>query len=152
MDYKYIEQLLERYWRCETSLEEEKILRTFFAQKDVPATLMPYRELFVYEQDEHKEDVLGEDFDQRIMQLIDEPAPKAKIVSMRRRLLPLFRAAAVVAIIVTIGNAIQMAFDAQPQTETPSIANMQKPYEGVSVANADTVKIDSMKLHSNIIK
>ena len=28
MDYKYIKQLLERYWNCETSLEEEDILRT----------------------------------------------------------------------------------------------------------------------------
>lgn len=36
MDYKYINQLLERYWRCETSLEEEDILRSFFSQKDVP--------------------------------------------------------------------------------------------------------------------
>ena len=37
MDYKYINQLLERYWNCETSLEEEGILRAFFSQKDVPA-------------------------------------------------------------------------------------------------------------------
>lgn len=152
MDYKYIEQLLERYWRCETSLEEEKILRTFFAQKDLPETLLPYQDLFVYEQNERKEDVLGEDFDQKIMQLIDEPAPKAKVISIRHRMLPLFRAAAVVAIIVTIGNAIQMAFDAQPQTETSPVANIQKPYEGVSVANADSAKIDSIKLHNNIIK
>ena len=28
MDFKYIEQLLERYWQCETSLEEEAQLRT----------------------------------------------------------------------------------------------------------------------------
>ena len=32
MDYKYIEQLLERYWACETTLEEEQILRAFFLQ------------------------------------------------------------------------------------------------------------------------
>ena len=32
MDYKYIEQLLERYWKCETTLEEEEILRMFFSQ------------------------------------------------------------------------------------------------------------------------
>ena len=50
MDYKYIEQLLERYFKCETSLEEERILRTFFSQKDVPVTLLPYRDLFMYEQ------------------------------------------------------------------------------------------------------
>ena len=32
MDYKYIEQLLERYWQGETSLQEEAILRSFFSQ------------------------------------------------------------------------------------------------------------------------
>lgn len=37
MDYKYIEQLLERYWNCETSVEEEQILRIFFQQKELPA-------------------------------------------------------------------------------------------------------------------
>ena len=29
MDYKDIEQLLERYWQCETSVEEEATLRDF---------------------------------------------------------------------------------------------------------------------------
>ena len=40
MDYKYIEQLLERYWEGETTLQEEAILRAFFSQEDVPAGLM----------------------------------------------------------------------------------------------------------------
>ena len=65
MDYKYIEQLLERYWRCETSLQEEEILRMFFSQEDIPVALVPYRSLFVYEQNEKEMDVLGDDFDQR---------------------------------------------------------------------------------------
>ena len=39
MDYRYIEQLLERYWNCATTPEEEEILRTFFRQSDVPASL-----------------------------------------------------------------------------------------------------------------
>ena len=34
MDYKYIEQLLERYWEGETTLQEEAILRAFFSQED----------------------------------------------------------------------------------------------------------------------
>lgn len=50
MDYKYIEQLIERYWECETSQQEEDILRAFFAQDDVPASLARYKSLFVYEQ------------------------------------------------------------------------------------------------------
>ena len=49
MDYKYIEQLLDRYWACETSEEEERILKAFFSQKDVPAALARYKALFVYE-------------------------------------------------------------------------------------------------------
>ena len=44
MDYKYIEQLLEKYWNCQTSLEEEHILRTFFAQKDIPESLKVYKD------------------------------------------------------------------------------------------------------------
>ena len=46
MDYRYIEQLLERYWRCETTLQEEEILRTFFSQDDIPAGLERYKALF----------------------------------------------------------------------------------------------------------
>ena len=57
MDYKYIEQLLERYWQCETSLQEESILRSFFSQEEVPAELQQYKALFTYEI--QKEDTLG---------------------------------------------------------------------------------------------
>ena len=37
MDYKYISQLLERYWNVETTLEEEEILKAFFRQDNVVA-------------------------------------------------------------------------------------------------------------------
>ena len=49
MDYRYIRQLLERYWKGETTLEEEQILRTFFIQKDIPEDMEVYRPLFAYE-------------------------------------------------------------------------------------------------------
>ena len=66
MDYKYIEQLLERYWNCETSVEEEQILRIFFQQKELPAHLRRYRSLFTY-QEEAAEMKLGDDFDKRVL-------------------------------------------------------------------------------------
>ena len=50
MDYKYITQLLERYWNCTTSLEEEQILKAFFSQDDIPAELLKYKPLFDYQQ------------------------------------------------------------------------------------------------------
>ena len=50
MDSKYIEQLLERYWQCETSLEDEAELRAFLSGSDVPKHLLRYKDLFVYQQ------------------------------------------------------------------------------------------------------
>ena len=74
MDYKYIEQLLERYWDAETTLEEESILRTFFSQKDIPAEMEPLRALFT---DEACGQTLGDDFDVRMLEMISEDeAPK----------------------------------------------------------------------------
>ena len=108
MDYKYIEQLLERYWQCETTLQEEAILRTFFSQEDLPAELQQYKALFTYES--QKEEPLGEDFDMRILEKIGE-APKAKVVTLKDRLMPLFRAAAIVAIVLTLGNAAQAPWE-----------------------------------------
>ena len=61
MDYKDIEQLLERYWQCETSVEEESVLRDFFSREEVPAHLLRYKNLFVYQQVQ-QEVGLGEDF------------------------------------------------------------------------------------------
>ena len=103
MDYKYIEQLLERYWQGETTLQEEDILRSFFSQPDIPEELRRYQPLFTLE----KEESLGDDFDARILGMIDEEEPKAKIISLTSRLMPLFKAAAIVAIILTLGNAAQ---------------------------------------------
>lgn len=103
MDYKYIKQLLERYWQCETTLQEEEILHSFFSQPDIPEELRRYQSLFTCEQEEP----LGEDFDARILEMIGEEEPKAKIVTLTSRLMPLFKAAAIVAIILTLGNAAQ---------------------------------------------
>ena len=75
MDYKYITQLLERYWECQTTLEEENILRAFFSQDDIPASLLQYRDLFVYETVEPKTDVLGQEFDDKILAIISEGEP-----------------------------------------------------------------------------
>ena len=105
MDYKYIEQLLERYWEGETTLQEEAILRAFFSQEDVPASLMKYKSLFDCGL---QEETLSDDFDARILSSIgQEEEPKAKIVTLASRLKPLFKAAAIVAILLTIGNAAQ---------------------------------------------
>ena len=71
MDYKYIEQLLERYWECQTTLDEEAILRTFFRQEDVPASLLPYRLLFL-EEDALASEHVGKEFQEKVLRLVGE--------------------------------------------------------------------------------
>lgn len=149
MDYKYINQLLERYWNGETSLEEEQILRSFFSQICVPEELAKYRPLFNYEQTETKTDRLGDDFDERIMSMIDEPQEikvKAQPIRISQRFAPLFKAAAMVAIVLTLTQAAQFSFQSHDAGNTAMPGNYSsRPVQGVSVALNDSAHFDSMK-------
>jgi hypothetical protein len=120
MDYKYIEQLLDRYFLAETTLEEEQILKSFFAQRkeDMPQELSQYAPLFTVLDEK---ETLGSDFDERMLQLVEgnsRPAQqkeltlqvKARTISLTERLRPLFGAAATIAILLTLGNAINQSF------------------------------------------
>ncbi len=154
MDYKYINQLLERYWKCETSLEEENILRTFFSQEEIPAELESYRPLFAYEQQASKQDSLGDDFDQKMMQLIastdEQNTGKTKVISLTDRLKPLFKAAAVVAIFLTLGNAAQVPFQDDDAASVPTAGTAV--HKGSSVAvigDSLSVDVDSTQ-HTSI--
>lgn len=148
MDYKYINQLLDRYWRGETSLEEENILRAFFSQEDIPAELKRYQPLFCYQAVETKEDVLGDDFDKKLFEKIDEQKPvKARVIPITQRLKPLVKAAAVVAIVLTLGNAIQVPFAQHNQNPISNYDGYYKPEldKGTSVAYGDSSTIDTLQ-------
>lgn len=148
MDYKYIDQLLERYWRCETSLEEEEILRTFFSQDEIPDRLKRYKALFSYEASEKVNDVLGEDFDEKVLEKVEgKTTVKARIITMPQRLRPLFKAAAVVAILLTLGNAMQVPFERRNADPISQFDGYDKPeiQKGTAVAMGDSAAIDTMK-------
>ena len=137
MDYKYIEQLMERYWAAETSLEEESILRTFFSQKDIPAEMEHLRPLFT---DDAVGQMLDDDFDARIMQAIgDGHVVKAREVSLTQRLIPLFKAAAVVAIILTLGGALQAPWDSTWNTPDDYAAIQQVDTMNVIPVQAENI-------------
>ena len=138
MDYKYIEQLLERYWQGETTLQEESILRSFFSQTDIPAELRKYQPLFTCGLDE----ALDDDFDARILKSIGEE-PKAKEVTLVSRLKPLFKAAAIVAILLTLGNAAQAPWNY-------GWDNPQDEYAKYHQQHADTVNILSPVQAENV--
>lgn len=127
MDYKYIEQLIERYWNCETSAEEEQILRSFFSQKDVPVHLLRYKDLFTFENQE-KEIGLSEDFDRKLLAEIEKPTVKARRISLYRRMMPMFKAAAAIAIVVLLGKAAQSSFHDSGNDVTQTAQNYHETY------------------------
>ena len=108
MDYKYIEQLINRYLDAETSVEEEQILRQFFAQADVPEHLRPWQPMFA-EQASLAEAHLDERFDERILAMVGETHVHAKRITLRRRLSPLFTAAAAIALAIVVGSALEQS-------------------------------------------
>ena len=69
-NYKYIETLLDKYWACDSNLEEEKALRDFFTQEQaLPAHLQQYQTLFMYQQEE-EEIKLPDDFEDKLLEKI----------------------------------------------------------------------------------
>lgn len=110
MDYKYIECLIERYFDCQTTQEEEQILHNFFRQKDIPAHLKSYSDLFLA-YDAEADIQLPADFDQQLMARIQETEQKSKlnrqssmrIASIHRSLRPFYKAVASIALIITVG-------------------------------------------------
>lgn len=147
MDYKNIELLLERYWQCETSIEEESELRDFFSNEDVPAHLLRYKNLFVYQQVQ-QEVGLSKDFEARILAQVETPVVKAKRLTLTARFVPLFKAAAVIAVMLSLGNVAQHSFSGDDgrvlatdtigkQVTTPSVALSNE-------AKADQILADSL--------
>ena len=143
MDFKYIEQLLERYWRCETSLEEEAQLRAFFTKEEIPEHLLRYKDLFVYQQFQQEEH-LGAVFDARVLAEIEVPVGIAKRMTLTSRFMPLFKAAAVVAVVLSLGNVMQHSFFADVK-EVAAADTIGKQISAPSVALSGDVPVSQEK-------
>jgi hypothetical protein len=63
MDSRKIEELLTKYWACETSLEEEKLLRQYFEGGNIPAQFKETATLFQYFAESKKKSIEELSFD-----------------------------------------------------------------------------------------
>ena len=70
----------------------------------------PLQAVFAY-QDVEKEKGLGDDFDTRILTRIERPVVKAQRLTMRTRFMPLFKAAAMIAVLFLMGTVVQHAVE-----------------------------------------
>lgn len=99
MDSKIIDQILDKYWEGETSLQEEAQLREYFAQDDVPAKYDSIKPMFQFFKQE-QEAYLNGDFDERLsskLKAVEKQEPKAKSLTFYIR-----RVAAIAAILVGV--------------------------------------------------
>jgi len=133
MDYKYIEQLIDRYFLCETTREEEQILRSFFCQDDIPEYLRQYKSLFLYQQAQGQTG-LGKDFDERILSIIEQPVVKAKRITLMSRFSPFFKAAAALAVVLSISTFVQHYFFTDAETLDYNYEAYQDTYDDPQAA------------------
>ncbi|MFZ5971337.1 MAG: hypothetical protein ACOYXA_07070 [Bacteroidota bacterium] len=117
MDSKQLEQLLEKYWNCETTLEEELNLRAYFQRNDVPDNLRETAALFRYFENE-KSKALNESFNKVVTKKIKK-RQGGKLVSMVSWV-QMARVAAGIAVVVAAGYFIRQEVRKQYPEDTYS--------------------------------
>ncbi|MDR0960938.1 MAG: hypothetical protein LBM62_00015 [Mediterranea sp.] len=147
MEYNGIEQLLERYWQGETSPEEEALLRDFFSGDAVPKHLLRYKDWFAYQLLQQAE--LGEDFDERVLAQIETPVVKAKRVRLTGRFFPLLKAAAVVTLMLVIGNMVERS-SFRPLTEVVATDTIGRQISTPSVAISVEAPLGGQQLPDSV--
>ncbi len=75
MDSKKLEELLQKYWDCETSLEEEKHLHEYFRSEHVPDQWKETAALFHYFW-QQKNTGVNTQFDKTVLAQLKKPAGK----------------------------------------------------------------------------
>lgn len=73
MDSNRIDELLQKYWSCETSLEEEQELRAYFNGGNIPEQWKETATLFRYFEQNKKKSLNDVSFDGRVMHKIHAP-------------------------------------------------------------------------------
>jgi hypothetical protein len=96
MDSNRIDDLLNKYWNCESTLEEEQELREYFKGKNIPEQLRETASLFRYFEENKKKDLHDASFDKEILERVKSP----KKTAISRVLYNSMRIAAGIAVLV----------------------------------------------------
>ena len=108
MDLSRIELLLERYWNCVTTVEEEEELRLYFNSNQVPENLREAANLFKY-YEMQREATLDSKFENEVLQKIGEQK-SAKVVNMNHYFKNYMRVAAAVLVVAVASLVFRMEY------------------------------------------
>jgi hypothetical protein len=81
MDSNKLNELLEKYWACESSLEEEQLLHEYFRTNSVPEHLKETAALFHYFDVSKKKSVDDSAFDEEVIRKVSTPK-QVKVVRL----------------------------------------------------------------------
>ena len=112
MDYNKIKTLLEKYWICETTLEEESLLREYLSGKEIPEDLKEISPLFKYYKSQSGIKV-SKGFEEKVLNEIESKENKGK-----HRYLHLFYKVAAAAILILFFVTIHQRFIAVREKAT----------------------------------
>jgi hypothetical protein len=82
MDSNRINELLRKYWNCETSLEEEAELREYFKSANIPEEQRDTAPLFQYFEENKKKSLNDISFDGQVMEKIRTPNKQGQVARL----------------------------------------------------------------------
>lgn len=151
MEQQTIAGLLERYWRAETTVAEERLLAAYFRQPDIAPEWEYCRQLFAYYDEEAKLEP-GEDLGDRIMERIreldgeqDPGNVKDRPLSGEERRPPVRSirrinwSYAAAAIVILGFSLFLMVPDFTGKKQPGSLADSGRSYQGAVTANSGAV-------------
>jgi len=125
-----INQLLDKYWNSESSLEEEKILVAYFNQPVIDQEFEAYRPLFNYFDEQRQ---LTIDLEDQIMSRISDNKEKGKIIQLPwRRIISI---AASIALFFSVSIAV-FQYRNQNNHQMDMVDTFQTPEEALEQTKA----------------
>ena len=135
MDLNRVEILLERYWNCVSTVEEENELKLLFNSNDVPDELKESAALFNYFELQ-KQATLNEKFNEEIIEKIKlQQSPT--VIKINRGLQNYMRVAAAILVILGASFIFRMEFW---QGEKPKLLLVEDTFQTPEEAYAETKK------------
>lgn len=132
MDLQKIEKLLQKYYNGETSLEEEEVLRIFFASRDVPDHLEAEKEVFSYYYSQPCDEAANPGLEEKILNAIRIEGSRYRMQPVKKRLYLFTSVAASFLILlgsyflITGKNGIEFSLKKYEDTyESPELAYLE---------------------------
>ena len=131
MNEENIKQLLEKYWQCNTTPEEEQLLQEFFSGESISKELLPYKSLFVWKaiQQEKKAD-------KKLMKLPEK--------TVFRHFYPVLRIAAVILVIFTLAIGVNTHYQQEKFMNKVFSDTFTNPEDAVKETGEVLAKVSSL--------